>query len=76
MDLADLAAMRLSEHALHSWDVAVALDPAAPVAAPSAALVVDTVARLVGRTAKALPTPARMHVTTTEPARELPLTLG
>ena len=32
VDAAGLAPMRLSEHALHSFDVAVALDPAAKVA--------------------------------------------
>jgi uncharacterized protein (TIGR03083 family) len=31
MDLATYAGYRLSEHALHGWDVAVALDPAATV---------------------------------------------
>jgi uncharacterized protein (TIGR03083 family) len=37
LDAAGLARMRLSEHAVHTWDVAVALDPAAEVA-PDAAV--------------------------------------
>jgi hypothetical protein len=29
LDIAGLAGLRLGEHALHTWDIAVALDPAA-----------------------------------------------
>ncbi len=51
LDAAGLVRMRLSEHALHTWDVAVALDPAAEVAADATALLmsyVPTVARWAG----------------------------
>ena len=33
LDLAGVLGMRLSEHAVHTWDIAVTLDPAAKVAA-------------------------------------------
>lgn len=51
LDAAGLARMRLSEHALHTWDVAVALDPAAEVAPDAVALLLSylpTVARWAG----------------------------
>ena len=46
-DAAGLARMRLSEHALHSWDVLVALDPAATVAPDAVALLIDTLGMFV-----------------------------
>lgn len=76
LDLAGLTSMRLTEHTLHSWDVAVSQDPKATLAPESVALLLDTVGFLVGRTAKPAPTPARIHVGTTEPAREFLLTVG
>ena len=39
-DLAGLLRMRLGEHALHTWDIAVALDPSATV--HEAALILDS----------------------------------
>src|ERR1700724_3377052 len=43
---AGLARMRVSEHAVHTWDVVVALDPAATVAPDAVALLIDTLDRL------------------------------
>ena len=40
-DLGGLTAMRLSEHAVHTWDIAVALDPDATVAPEAVELLVD-----------------------------------
>lgn len=51
LDAVGLVRMRLSEHALHTWDLAVALDPAAEVAPGAAALLMSyltTVARWAG----------------------------
>src|SRR5215469_7653342 len=42
LDTTGLARLRLGEHAIHTWDIAVALDPAATVAADAVALLVDT----------------------------------
>jgi uncharacterized protein (TIGR03083 family) len=50
-DAAGLVRLRLSEHALHTWDVAVALDPAAQVAPDAVALLISyvpTMARFAG----------------------------
>jgi uncharacterized protein (TIGR03083 family) len=51
LDAVGLVRLRLSEHALHTWDVAVALDPAAEVAADAVALLtgyLPAVARWAG----------------------------
>jgi hypothetical protein len=68
--------MRLGEHAVHTWDVAVALDDAALVAPDAVDLLVDTLGQLVARTGK--PTDAVNYVTirTTEPEREFALDVG
>jgi len=49
LDVAGIAGMRLSEHALHTWDVAVTLDPAATVQPDAVALLIDTIGPLAGR---------------------------
>jgi uncharacterized protein (TIGR03083 family) len=68
-DLTGLLRMRLGEHALHTWDIAVALDAKARVAAAATALLIDTVAGIVARTGKPAASPQRIHVTTTDPGR-------
>lgn len=42
-DIVGLLRMRLSEHAVHTWDVAVVLDAAARVDAHAVALLIDGV---------------------------------
>jgi uncharacterized protein (TIGR03083 family) len=77
VDLAGLAASRLFEHALHSWDVAVALDPDARVFPDAVELIVDGgLGLLVGFAAKAGGRTDRIHIVTTDPDREFALTLG
>ena len=48
MDLAGVLGMRLSEHALHTWDVAVTLDPAAKVPQDAVDLLVDRLPLMAG----------------------------
>jgi uncharacterized protein (TIGR03083 family) len=62
--LAGLLRMRLGEHAVHTWDIAVALDPAATVPDAAAALIIDNLPGLAGRAGKAMPHPRAVHVTT------------
>jgi uncharacterized protein (TIGR03083 family) len=71
-----LAQMRLGEHALHTWDVLVALDPAATVTPDAVALLIDSLGQLVGRTAKADGKPRKVRVTTTDPERHFILETG
>ena len=70
LDLTGLARMRLSEHAVHSWDVAVALDPAATVAADAVSLLIDALGPTAARSGKPSEQPLAVHVRTTDPARE------
>jgi len=41
LDITGLLRMRLSEHAVHSWDVAVTIDPSAEVTADAVELLID-----------------------------------
>jgi uncharacterized protein (TIGR03083 family) len=52
VDLAGFVRMRLSEHALHTWDVAVFLDPQAAVAQDAVALLLPGVGQMAGRGGK------------------------
>ena len=49
LDAAGLARMRLGEHAVHTWDVAVALDPSATLAPDAVGLLIDTLGQLAAR---------------------------
>jgi uncharacterized protein (TIGR03083 family) len=71
-----LARMRLGEHAVHSWDVAVALDPAARVAPDAVALLIDTLDQLAGRSAKPDGKQRKIRVLTTDPERQFILETG
>jgi uncharacterized protein (TIGR03083 family) len=73
MDLAGVVRSRLAEHALHTWDVAVALDDRATVSADAVSLLIDTLGPLVSRVGKPNERIVRLQVTTTEPAREFVL---
>ena len=73
LDFDGLVAIRLSEHALHTWDVEVTFDPSAPVAPTSAAIVVDNLAMLAGFTGKAIGSARDVHVHTTDPERDVTL---
>ena len=68
--------LRLNEHALHTWDIDVALDGAATIPSSIAALVVDNL-ELIGRyTARPTPGDARsVTVRTTDPQRRFTVDL-
>lgn len=76
MDLTGFLSMRLSEHATHTWDVAVALDPAARIAPDAVDLLIDTVPRLAGFIGKKAPAPVAIAVTVTGPERAFTLDTG
>jgi uncharacterized protein (TIGR03083 family) len=77
LDAVGIVRMRLGEHALHTWDVAVQNDPAASVSADAAALLIDSVPQfLAPRLGKPLGEPFAVRITTTEPARDYLLTSG
>jgi uncharacterized protein (TIGR03083 family) len=76
LDLAGFAASRLSEFALHTWDIAVALDPEATIPADAVDLLVDTLPAAATRAG----TPSLEHrsivVRTAAPERSFVLTTG
>jgi uncharacterized protein (TIGR03083 family) len=72
-DAAGLVWLRLGEHALHSWDIAVSLDPVAVVAPQSVAMLVERVPQVAACGAKP-DVPYRVRIHTTDPDREFLLT--
>jgi uncharacterized protein (TIGR03083 family) len=76
MDLAGFLGMRLSEHATHTWDIAVALDPAAGIAPDAVDLLIDTAPRMAGFIGKKAQAPATIAVTVTGPERAFTLDTG
>ena len=76
MDLAGFLGMRLSEHATHTWDIAVALDPGARIAPDAVDLLIDTAPRMAGFIGKKAADPATIAVTVTDPERSFTLDTG
>ena len=68
-DAAGLVALRLGEHAVHSWDVEVTFDPAATVAADCVALLVDRIPMVAARAGKFTGEHALVRIHTTDPDR-------
>jgi uncharacterized protein (TIGR03083 family) len=77
LDAAGMVRMRLGEHVLHTWDLAVMRDPAATVQADAAELLIDNVPQfLAPRLGKPLPEPFAARITTVNPDRDYLLTSG
>jgi uncharacterized protein (TIGR03083 family) len=76
LDIAGLARMRLAEHAIHSWDVAVALDPSARVAPEAVGLLVGTLGQLAARAGQPDGNKRRVHVSADAPERHFTLETG
>ena len=74
--LGDLAQMRLGEHALHTWDVAVARDGKATVAEDAVELILDTLPGFAPMIGKPASEPLRVRVTTYDPERRFQLDAG
>jgi len=76
IDTAGLARLRVSEHAVHTWDVLVALDPAATLAPDAVALLIDMLEQVAGRSAQPDGKQRRVRVSTTDPERQFILETG
>jgi uncharacterized protein (TIGR03083 family) len=76
LDLITFLGLRLNEHVVHSWDVAVTFDPAATIPADAAASVVDALAMVAGFAGKPTGAARRYTVATTDPARVFTLELS
>jgi uncharacterized protein (TIGR03083 family) len=74
--LTDLLALRLNEHAVHTWDVAVAMDPDATILPEAVDLVVDELGLITQYTGKPPAQPAAVTVVTHDPDREFRLDAG
>jgi hypothetical protein len=74
-DYPELVGLRLNEHALHTWDIAVALDAAATIPAAIAAFVVDNLQLIARYTGKHEGESTSVTVRTTEPERTFTLAL-
>jgi uncharacterized protein (TIGR03083 family) len=71
LDSVGLIRLRLGEHALHTWDVAVSLDPAAEVSPNAVELLIDNVpAFLAPRLGRAPDVPFRTRIRTSNPDRD------
>ena len=79
VDLATAIGFRLSEHALHSWDVRVAFDDRATVPGYLAELLIDRIASMIGYIGKAdrwTRSPASVALLIDGPDRQFTLELG
>jgi uncharacterized protein (TIGR03083 family) len=76
LDTTGLARMRLGEHAIHTWDIAVTLDPAATVAPDAVDLLVDTLGRLAARSGRPGGKRQRLRVSTSSPERHFTIEIG
>jgi len=75
LDAARLIGLRLSEHALHTWDVEVSIDKAAVVAAEPVSLLIDSVPMFAGLArGSSLAEPLNVRIITTAPHRDYALT--
>lgn len=74
--LGDMARMRLGEHAVHTWDIAVALDSKATVAGDAVELILEILPGLAARAGKPVGQDVHVHVTTHDPGRSFLLEGG
>jgi uncharacterized protein (TIGR03083 family) len=71
LDAVGLIRLRLGEHALHTWDVAVQIDPSATVSADAVDLLIDNVPQfLAPRLGRPQDDPYGVRIVTTNPARD------
>ncbi len=73
LDAAGLLRMRLSEHAVHTWDVVVAFDEKAVVAPDAVALLIDGLPEMAARISKPAGQPTAITVRTSAPDRRFVL---
>ncbi len=71
--IADLVRMRLAEHALHTWDIAVMRDPVRALTDDVAGCLIDGLDVLARRVGKPTSTPVTIRITTARPERTFTL---
>ena len=75
LDLASALRLRLSEHVLHTWDVAVTLDPTATVPDDAAELLIDSLGMMAGFAGRPTGVERTIRVGTSAPTRRFQLEL-
>ena len=75
LDFAQFVAMRLNEHAFHTWDIEVATDPTATIPRQAAELVVDNLDLIARFTATPTGDTTTITVATTAPDRRFAVDL-
>jgi uncharacterized protein (TIGR03083 family) len=75
VDYPEYVGLRLNEHALHSWDIDVALQPDATLPPDATAVVIDNLSLTVRYTAKPTGATETMVVRTSDPTRTFAIAL-
>ncbi|HEY5302867.1 MAG TPA: maleylpyruvate isomerase family mycothiol-dependent enzyme [Acidimicrobiales bacterium] len=73
LDFDGFVGIRLSEQALHTWDVEVAIDTTATLSSDVAGAILDGLGRIVSSAGKANGQTKEVRVRTTDPSRDLTL---
>jgi uncharacterized protein (TIGR03083 family) len=76
LDYPTFLGLRLNEHALHSWDIAVTFDPSAVLASDGVAFVLETLPMIAGFAGKPTGSTRQLRVATTQPDRQFLIELG
>lgn len=76
LDFADFVAMRLNEHAFHTWDVEVVADDRATLPRQSAEVVIDNLELVARFTARPTGNTRQVNVATTDPERAFVIELA
>lgn len=74
-NFAEYVAMRLNEHAFHTWDIEVVHDPSATLPSPVAGAVVDHLELVARFTARPTSEQGTIRIATTDPARSFVIEL-
>ena len=76
LDFTAAVALRLNEHVLHTWDIEEAFDKDATLQRDAVPFLVDNLELVIKFTAKTTGSGDVLRIRTTEPQRELVLSLG
>ena len=76
LDFNGAVGLRLNEHALHTWDIEVALDPSATLPPDASALVIDNLDMIARFSAKPVGVERTVRVRTLDPERRFTIELG
>jgi uncharacterized protein (TIGR03083 family) len=73
LDFAGFVGLRLNEHALHTWDVEVAVDPTAKLSSEIAGAIIDNLEMIVRFAGKAHGEAREVSIRTSDPVRDFTL---